>query len=962
MVCGQTNLPFDFIATVRADIPNITGLSQSGLGTDYAESHTPYRLRFDNTGDYMLVYFDSPAETVSIGVKMIGGNSTSSFNIQGSGDGSSYNEIQTFTVIGSQNSIHNFTTTAPIDSEYRYIRIYFNKGSNVGLGTINITAISGNTVTFKGNGANGGGTGGTGADYTQTASTTTALTANTFTRTGYSFDHWNTAADNSGTSYANGANYDFLADMDLFAQWSINQYNVSYDINGGTGTAPTTQTGDYNSNITLADDTGFSRAGYTFTGWNTASDGSGTSYASGGSFTIPANNTNLFAQWQSTLPSITTTGSITAMTAEYGSVSTNRNFSFTGANLIGSQITVTPPAGFEIATTSGGTYSTSLNYAISGGSASGTVYIRLASTTDVGTYSGNVNLSDGTTTANISVPNSTVTPKALTITGLTVNNKVYDGNTTASLGGTPALNGIVNSDVVNLSGTYSATFNNKNVGNNKAVTVSGYTISGADAGNYTLTQPIGLQGNITAKALTISAATIAPKVYDGNNSTGTITPGSLSGLIGTETLTVSATGTFADANVGTNKPASITYTLENGTNDGLATNYSLANGTGNGDITPASPTITPASMNLSIGSTASISSNSSGTMTFTSLNPSVASVDASGLVTGVAAGSTTINLTQAAAGNYSAWSGSVTVNVSEITIGSWETTSNGNWLTAGWRKMTSDGWDNNPGSPPSGTIDEINILHNINFNTTGSWNLAKLIIQNGGILTHSNTNGLTVSSLLIKTNGIVNQNSLLTISDSGIFEIENGGTFNVSYSSNPLALSLFRGTEVFHPDSNFIVKDVSNGNFITAQNGFGGLSATEFNGIDAYFGNLIVDYSGSGTFTLFSNGFNGNITHGNLIFRRVNGNMRMATNNSLGSFVDPFIIGKDLIIESTFSSAISIRNDNYNSFLIIKGDFINNSSSCNFRYYAGSSSDLTITLDIDGDLFINYGNFYFLPS
>jgi uncharacterized repeat protein (TIGR02543 family) len=69
------------------------------------------------------------------------------------------------------------------------------------------------TVTFDANG-------GTGTMSNQTANTPTALTLNAFTRTGYTFDHWNTLADNTGTSYSDGETYSFAADMTLYAQWT----------------------------------------------------------------------------------------------------------------------------------------------------------------------------------------------------------------------------------------------------------------------------------------------------------------------------------------------------------------------------------------------------------------------------------------------------------------------------------------------------------------------------------------------------------------------------------------------------------------------------------------------------------------------------------------------------------------------------------------------------------------------
>jgi uncharacterized repeat protein (TIGR02543 family) len=54
----------------------------------------------------------------------------------------------------------------------------------------------------------------------ETDNVPTALTLNAFTRTGYTFNDWNTAAGGTGTSYANGATYPFTASVTLYAQWT----------------------------------------------------------------------------------------------------------------------------------------------------------------------------------------------------------------------------------------------------------------------------------------------------------------------------------------------------------------------------------------------------------------------------------------------------------------------------------------------------------------------------------------------------------------------------------------------------------------------------------------------------------------------------------------------------------------------------------------------------------------------
>jgi len=62
---------------------------------------------------------------------------------------------------------------------------------------------------------------GTGSMSAQSGSSSSSLTSNTFTRTGYTFAGWNSAADGTGTAYAEGTTYDFSANLTLYAQWSV---------------------------------------------------------------------------------------------------------------------------------------------------------------------------------------------------------------------------------------------------------------------------------------------------------------------------------------------------------------------------------------------------------------------------------------------------------------------------------------------------------------------------------------------------------------------------------------------------------------------------------------------------------------------------------------------------------------------------------------------------------------------
>jgi len=108
-----------------------------------------------------------------------------------------------------------------------------------------------------------------------------------------------------------------------------------------------------------------------------------------------------------------------------------------------------------------------------------------------------------------------ITPKTLTVTGVAAENKVYNRATATTLTGTPQAVGMLNGDIVSVGGTPAANFTNYTVGNNKPVTVSGYTLEGA-AANYTLQQPQGLTANITPKTITMAGGAVTTKVYDGN--------------------------------------------------------------------------------------------------------------------------------------------------------------------------------------------------------------------------------------------------------------------------------------------------------------------------------------------------------------------------------------------------------------------------------------------------------------
>ncbi len=105
----------------------------------------------------------------------------------------------------------------------------------------------------------------------------------------------------------------------------------------------------------------------------------------------------------------------------------------------------------------------------------------------------------------------TITPAPLTVAGLVVNDKSFDGNTSASVNTTGAsLVGILGGDTVTLNTAgLTATFSDPNAGLSKTVTVSGLTLGGAHAANYTLTQPV-LSGNIVAAGQVVFLSASGP--------------------------------------------------------------------------------------------------------------------------------------------------------------------------------------------------------------------------------------------------------------------------------------------------------------------------------------------------------------------------------------------------------------------------------------------------------------------
>ncbi|MCX6172059.1 MAG: YDG domain-containing protein [Flavobacterium sp.] len=258
-----------------------------------------------------------------------------------------------------------------------------------------------------------------------------------------------------------------------------------------------------------------------------------------------------------TKPTITITPtSLTGLTYIYGSgPSTQQSFSVSGLNLT-ANIILSAPTNYEISLTSGSGFTPSITLnQIAGSVASTTIFVRLKSGLAVANYNETFTATSTSAIDKTVTLTGNVTPKALTVVSAVAQNKPYDATATATITGS-TLVGVVGSDVVTVSG--GGTFGTANVGTSISVTVA-LTLGGANAGNYTITQPIGLSANITAIAPTITAATINIVVggtftLPGANVTsnsgglfsytlGTVSPAGAVTLTGGNTLNGVATGT-----------------------------------------------------------------------------------------------------------------------------------------------------------------------------------------------------------------------------------------------------------------------------------------------------------------------------------------------------------------------------------------------------------------------------------
>ena len=239
-------------------------------------------------------------------------------------DGATYSIKTTNSNISQTNSGRTITVTAKKKGTSKlYVDILDKDGNVITSATTNVTVTAPEyNVTYNVNG-------GSGAPSSQVKIYGTALTLSSTkpTRKGYTFVNWNTKADGTGNSYAAGASYTSNAAVTLYAQWKANTYTVAFNGNGSTSGSMSNLSMTYGTAKNLTANA-FAKTGYTFNGWNTKADGSGTSYANKASVknltSANGGTVTLYAQWKENTYTVafngngSTSGSMSNLSMTYG--------------------------------------------------------------------------------------------------------------------------------------------------------------------------------------------------------------------------------------------------------------------------------------------------------------------------------------------------------------------------------------------------------------------------------------------------------------------------------------------------------------------------------------------------------------------------------------------------------------------------------------------------------------------
>lgn len=187
----------------------------------------------------------------------------------------------------------------------------------------------------------------------------------------------------------------------------------------------------------------------------------------------------------------------------------------------------------------------------------------IAAPRDAGVYNVAIKYEDndniGNTTAKLIINKQDVT-----VTGFKAQSKVYDGNADAEVNSTNAkLDGMIEGTYVGFDKSgLTFKFDDKKVGTGKAVKNTAHiTLTGTDAGNYNLTNPIvKLTADITRKPVTVTAA-VDEKTYDGLTNNAAVTLSAPELIAGDDVQFDKVTGTYVTADAGDAVEVEVNYAI-----------------------------------------------------------------------------------------------------------------------------------------------------------------------------------------------------------------------------------------------------------------------------------------------------------------------------------------------------------------------------------------------------------------
>lgn len=146
---------------------------------------------------------------------------------------------------------------------------------------------------------------------------------------------------------------------------------------------------------------------------------------------------------------------------------------------------------------------------------------------------------------------ASIMPKDITVSGITARDREYNGSAAAELAYSDVtFAGLVEGDTLTVASATGA-FEDKNVGDDKPVSISEINLGGEDAGNYTVSLPASVTATIFPKGVTITGTTAEDKVYDGTTAATVAQAGEVTGkLEGDDVIVQAGAAQFASAHAG----------------------------------------------------------------------------------------------------------------------------------------------------------------------------------------------------------------------------------------------------------------------------------------------------------------------------------------------------------------------------------------------------------------------------